>query len=130
MIVSAPLDFHQLSMLTNGMNLLELTVNQLKRAAAIKEQIENLNRELRAILGAPAMSEAAPKKNRTMSASVKRKIAAAQKARWARIQGGKPAALSVKPAAKAKKKRMSPAAKAKLSAKLKAYWAAKKAVKK
>ena len=76
------------------------------------------------------MSGAAPKKNRTMSASVKRKIAAAQKARWAKVQGLKPAALSVKPAAKAKKKRMSPAAKAKLSAKLKAYWAAKKAGKK
>ena len=69
------------------------------------------------------MSGAAPKKNRTMSASVKRKIAAAQKARWAKVQG-------LKPAAKAKKKRMSPAAKAKLSAKLKAYWAAKKAGKK
>ena len=117
-------------MLTKGMNLLDLTVNQLKRAAAIKEQIENLNKELRAILGAPAMSAAAPKKVRTMSASVKRKIAVAQKARWARIQGGKPAALSVKPAATVKKKTMSPAARAKLSAKLKAYWAAKKAGKK
>ena len=117
-------------MLTNSMNLLELTVKQLKRAAAIKEQIENLNQELRAILGAPAISGAAPKKNRTMSAAVKRKIAAAQKARWARIQGGNPVALSVKPAAKAKKKRMSSAAKAKLSAKLKAYWAAKKSGKK
>ena len=117
-------------MLTNGMNLHDLTVNQLKRAAAIKEQIENLNKELRAILGAPALSVAAPKKNRTMSAAVKRKIAAAQKARWAKIQGVKPAAPSVNPTAKAKKKRMSPAAKAKLSAKLKAYWAAKRAGKK
>ena len=110
-------------MLSKGMNLHDLTVNQLKRAAAIKEQIANLNKELRTILGAPAISGAAPKKNRTMSASVKRKIAAAQKARWAKIHG-------VKPAAKAKKKRMSPAARAKLSAKLKAYWAAKKAGKK
>jgi len=114
-------------MLTSGMNLLELTVNQLKRAAAIKEQIENLSKELRAILGAPAMPGAAPKKNRTMSAAVKRKIAVAQKARWAKIHGVKPAALSVKRTARAKKKRMSPAAKAKLSTKLKAYWAAKKA---
>ncbi|MDP2601381.1 MAG: hypothetical protein Q8S00_02140 [Deltaproteobacteria bacterium] len=112
------------------MNLHDLTVNQLKRAAAIKEQIENLHKELRAIVGAPAMSGAAPKKNRTMSASVKRKIAAAQKARWANLRRAKSAALSVKPAAKAKKKSMSPAAKAKLSAKLKAFWAAKKAGKK
>ena len=124
------LDFHQLCMFTNGMNLHDLTVNQLKRAAAIKEQIETLNKELRAILGAPAMSGAAPKKNRTMSASVKRKIAAAQKARWANLRRANPATLSVKPAVKAKKKAVSRATKAKLSAKLKAHWAAKKAGKK
>src|SRR4030067_2587366 len=112
------------------MNLHDLTVTQLKRAAAIKEQIENLNKELRAIVGAPAMSGAAPKKNRTMSASVKRKIAAAQKTRWANLRRAKSAAVSVKPAAKAKKKTVSPATKAKVSAKLKAYWAAKKAAKK
>jgi hypothetical protein len=64
-----------------------------------------------------------------MSASVKRKIAAAQKTRWANLRRAKPAARSAKPAAKAKKK-VSSATKAKLSAKLKAYWAAKKAGKK
>ena len=112
------------------MNLLDLTVNQLKRAAAIKEQIEALNKELRAILGAPATSGAAPKRNGAMRASVKRKIAAAQKARWANLRRAKSAALSVKPAATAQKKTMSPAERAKRSAKLKAYWAAKKAGKK
>ena len=113
------------------MNIFDLTVNQLKRAAAIKEQIGDLNHELRSILGGSAKSGAAPKKRRTMSASAKRAIAAAQKARWAKIRGAKPATLSAKPAAKAKKKKtMSRAAKAKLSAKLKAYWAAKKAGKK
>lgn len=112
------------------MNLLDLTINQLKRAAAIKEQIENLTKELSSILGAPAKAGAAPKKKRTMSASAKRKIAAAQRARWAKVQGNRPAAPSVRAAAKAKKKTMSAAAKAKLSAKLKAYWAAKKAGKK
>jgi hypothetical protein len=116
-------------MLTDGMNLLDLTVSQLKRAAAIKEQIEQLNKEFRSILGAPAKSGAALKKKRTMSASVKRKIAAAQRARWANLRRAKPAARSVKPAAKAKKK-VSSATKAKLSAKLKSYWAAKKAGKK
>ena len=90
------------------MNLFDLTVNQLKRAAAIKEQIEGLNKELRAILGASAKSAAAPKK------------------KWT----AKPATLSAKPAAKAKKKIFSAATRAKLSAKLKAYWAAKRAGKK
>jgi hypothetical protein len=117
-------------LINDPMNPLDLTVNQLKRAAAIKEQIEALNKELRGILGVSANSEAASQTKRTMSAAVKRKIAAAQKARWAKVQGSKPATLLVKPAAKAKKKTMSPAAKAKLSAKLKAHWAAKKAGKK
>ncbi len=112
------------------MKLLDLTVTQLKRAAAIKEQIENLNKELRSILRASAKSGDAPKKKRTMSASVKKKIAAAQKARWANLRRAKSAALPVKPPATAKKKTMSPADRAKLSAKLKAYWAAKKAGKK
>jgi hypothetical protein len=112
------------------MNLLDLTVKQLKRAAAIKEQIEDLNRELGTILGAPARSGAASKSKRTMSASAKKRIAAAQRARWAKVQGNKAATHLVKRAATAKKKTMSPAARAKLSAKLKAFWAAKKAGKK
>ena len=112
------------------MNLLDLTITQLKRAAAIKEQIEALNKEIRAILGASALSGAAPKTSGTMNASVKKKIAASQKARWANLRRAKSAALSVKPAQTAKKKTMSPAERAKRSAKLKAYWAAKKAGKK
>ena len=108
------------------MNLLDLTISQLKRAAAIKEQIEDLNKELRSILSAAANTRAAPKKKRTMSTATKKQIAAAQKARWANLRRAKPATPSVKPVAKAKKKTVSPATKAKLSAKLKAYWAAKK----
>ena len=111
------------------MNIYDLTINQLKRAATIKEQIDKLNKELRSILGAPTKSKASPRKNRAMSASVKKRIAAAQKARWANLRRAKPGARSVKPAAKAKKT-VSPAVRAKLSAKLKAYWAAKKAGKK
>jgi len=112
------------------MNPIDLTVNQLKRAAAIKEHIEALNKELRGILGAQGNTRSAPEKSRTMSAAVKRKIAAAQRARWASLRRASPATRSVKPAAKAKKKAFSSATRAKLSAKLKAYWAAKRAGKK
>ena len=112
------------------MNIYNLSVTQLQRAAVIKEGIEKLNKELRGIFGAPANSRAAPRKNNTMSASVKKKIAATQKARWANLRRAKSATRSANPTVKAKKKTMSPAAKAKLSAKLKAYWAAKKAGKK
>ena len=114
-------------MLTGAMNPLDLTANQLKRAASLREQIDSLNRELRGILGGTANSGASPAKRRTMSAAAKRKIAAAQRARWARLRGAKPATPSARPAAAAKKKTMSAAAKARLSAKLKAYWAAKRA---
>ena len=109
------------------MNLHDLTINQLKRAAAIKERIEALNKELRSIIGASAKPGAAPKKKRSMSAATKKQIAAAQKARWANLRRAKPATRSAKPAPKTEKKTVSPATKAKLSAKLKAYWAAKKA---
>jgi hypothetical protein len=115
-------------MLISAMNIFDLTVNQLKRAAAIKEQIEALNRELRSILSGSAKSGPAPKKMPTMSDAVKKKIAASQKARWAKLRGSKPA-TPVK-TAPAKKQSMSPADRAKMSAKLKAYWAAKRAGKK
>ena len=91
------------------MNLLDLTVGQLKRAAAIKEQIEGLNRELRSILGGSAGSGAAARKSS--------------------ISRAKQASPSGNSAAKGKKK-FSAATRAKLSAKLKAYWAAKRAGKK
>ena len=118
-------------MLVNeSMNPIDLTVNQLKRAAAIKEHIEALNRELRGILGESVVTRPGPKKKRGMSAAVKRKIAAAQRARWASLRRANPATRSGKPAAKAKKKAFSSATRAKLSAKLNAYWAAKRAGKK
>jgi hypothetical protein len=106
----------------------DLTVNQLKRAAAIKEQIDKLNKELGSILGVPAKSRTESKNQRTMSAGVKKKIAAAQKTRWANRRRAKSAMRSVKPAVK--KKSFSPATRAKLSAKLKAYWVAKRTGKK
>ena len=118
-------------MLVNeSMNPIDLTVNQLKRAAAIKEQIDALNKELRGLLSAPVITRPAQKKSRGMSAAVKKRIAAAQRARWASLRRANPATRSVKPAAKSKKRAFSSATRAKLSAKLKAYWAAKRAGKK
>jgi hypothetical protein len=108
------------------MNPLEFTVTQLKRAAAIKEKIEDLNKELYNILAASVKPGRAPKKRRALTASAKRKIAAAQKARWANYRRAKTGTSSVKPAANARKQ-VSAATRAKVSAKMKAYWAAKKA---
>ncbi len=109
------------------MNIIDLTANQLKRAAAIKEQIDRLNKELREMLGSLVNSDGGQKKHRSMSASVRKKIAATQKARWANLRrsssGSHPA--SAKTSSNAK----SAATRAKLSAKMKAYWAAKKSSK-
>ena len=109
------------------MNIIDLTPNQLKRAAAIKEQIDRLNKELRGILGASVNSDGNQKRNRPMSVSVKRKIAAAQKARWASLRRS---SLNSRPASvKASSNSKSASTRAKLSAKMKAYWAGKKAAK-
>ena len=105
-------------------NLNELSLAQLKKAVVLKERIATLERELAAVLGSPATLGNAPKKGK-MSAAGKAKIAAAQKARWAKIKAAKSA-----PATKRAKRTMSAASKAALSAKLKAVWAARKAAKK
>jgi len=67
------------------MKITDLTPQQLRRAAAIKERLDGLNNELRRLLdGAMTNRATTSRKKRTMSAAVKRKIAAAQKARWAK----------------------------------------------
>ncbi len=76
-------------MFTTGMNPLELSVRQLKRAATIKARIEALNKELQRILGGSDGTGSVAKPKRTMSASAKKKIAAAQRARWAKIKASK-----------------------------------------
>jgi hypothetical protein len=116
-------------------NLFDLSSAQLIRAAAIKEKISALEKELASILGssAPAAkSVAAPKKKRTLSAAGLASIKAAQKARWSKIKKSAPVKVTVKtktPVAK-KKFTMSAAAKAKISAAAKARWAKIKAEKK
>jgi len=108
------------------MKIQDLSAGQFRRAATIKEQIERLSKELSIIFRLSAHSPAVPRKS-GMTASARKKIAAAQRARWANLRRAKPETRSTKPAAKAKKKTMSQAARRMLSAKLKAYWAQKKA---
>jgi hypothetical protein len=107
--------------------LSSLSSNQLKRAAAIQEQIETLHEELADLLGgsaAAAPAAAAPKAGRRkISAAGIARIKAAQKLRWAKVKAGAPA----KAGAKKGKKKMSAAARAKIAAVAKARWAAIKA---
>jgi hypothetical protein len=69
-------------------SIINLSAQQLRRAATIKEQIQLLENELGRILGSPAkpVVTAAPKKRRKMSAAGRAKISAAAKARWAKVR--------------------------------------------
>jgi hypothetical protein len=106
-------------------SIINLSAQQLRRAAAIKEQIQSLENELGRIFGSSAkpVAAVAVKKEWKMSAAARAKISAAAKARWAKINGKKAA---VKQAPKAKGK-LSAAARAKISAAAKARWAKAKA---
>lgn len=107
---------------TTMSNLLSLTTKQLRRAVSLKQKIETLSNRLALILGAPASTPVKARKKRGMSAAGRARVAAAQKARWAKIKAAKPAAK-----APAKRRKMSAAARARISAAAKARWAKAKA---
>src|SRR6185369_9170658 len=110
------------------------TIEQLKRAIQIEEQIEALKAELASVLGGmakAASSAVGVKKDRRSgkrSAATRAKMAAAQQARWAKKRGNAaPAEAAAAKPAKAKKKRtLSPEARAKIAAAQKRRWAAAK----
>jgi hypothetical protein len=108
------------------MNIENFTPTQLLKAADLQEKIAKLQTQLAELGGEipiPVTAKRGPKKG-GMSAAGKAKIAAAQKARWAKFHAkSKPAAE--KPAKK--KNKMSAAGRAKIAAAAKARWAKVKA---
>lgn len=96
----------------------DLSAKQLRHAAAIKDQIDQLHAELSRLI-AVSDGQMVSARTRTMSASARRKIAAAQKARWAKVKTGNP---DQKP-----KRKMSAAGRKKIAAAAKARWAKAKA---
>ena len=107
--------------LVMAINLLaSLSVQQLHRAVAIKEQIAALETDLSQILGVPlSMTPIGNRRGRRKrSAAVRARMAAAQKARWAKSDG--------KPAKKPRRK-MSARARANLAAAARVRWAKAKA---
>jgi hypothetical protein len=105
--------------------LTSLSSKQLRRAADLKDKIQSLENELGRILGASIkpVAAGAPKKKRKMSAAGRAKIAAAQKARWAKVKGRKSVAKPVKKA----RRKMSAAGRAKIAAAARARWKKAKA---
>jgi len=105
------------------MSIQNLSAEQLRRAAQIKEQITELYEELSQIgeSSGPSTDGRKRRGRRRMSAAGRAAIAAAQRARWAK-QKSKPGA-----APKRRRRRMSAAARAKIAAAAKARWAKAKA---
>jgi hypothetical protein len=109
------------------MSIINLTPTQLRKAADLQDKIAQLQSELTAIFGSE--SKAAPqaakpaKKKGGMSAAGRAKVAAAQKARWAKINAAK--AKTAPKAAKVKQavRKMSAEGRAKIAAAAKARWA-------
>jgi hypothetical protein len=102
---------------------MDISVKALEEAVSIRRQIDGLQRRLSSILGgAPARPTVTPtaQAGRYFSPSTRAKLAAAAKARWARLKGGS------KPAPAKKKGALTAAGRRKLSELMKARWAARR----
>jgi hypothetical protein len=102
---------------------MDISVKALEEAISIRRQIDSLERRLSSILGGralPTTTTTRPAGARYFSPSTRAELAAASKARWARLRG--PA-----PTTPAKKKgQLTPAGRRKLSQLMKARWAARR----
>lgn len=115
-----------------SIQLASLTTTQLRHAADLKEKIEALTKELSALLGVSApVTVKMSKKKRGMSAAGRAKVAAGQKARWAKVVAERDLKQTSRDNKKIRhqkpKRKMSAVAKAKISAAAKARWAKIKA---
>jgi len=104
------------------MNLTALSSEQLRRAAAVKDQIQALTAELHRILGNSSEGASPVRMRRKMSAAARAKIAAAQRARWAKHHGTKAPKTAARP-----RSRLSVAARKRMAEAAKARWARAKA---
>ena len=120
---------------------MDLSLKQLEEAVAVRRQIDQLRSRLASLLGgasAPAVALAigmrasrAPRKRRGgLSAAGRARIAAAARARWARVKAGASQAPKAKKASGKKSARkkggITPAGRRKLSQMMKARWAARR----
>ena len=107
------------------MNTLDdLSLDNLRRAVQLREEIDSLRTKLNQILGGgiPAPHPAKRKGRKKVSAAGRARMAAAQRARWASLAGKKVEAPTAKP-----KRKMSAAGRAAISAAAKARWRKAKA---
>ena len=104
---------------------MDTSVQSLEQALSIRRQIDTLENRLGALLGRTTSSHITTGKSRGrrhMSAAARAKIAAAARARWAKVKAGQDGA--VKP--RGKKSGITPAGRKRLSRLMKARWAARR----
>jgi hypothetical protein len=100
--------------------LIDYSAAELRQIVTIKEQIETLQKQLEAFgveRGNGLVEEPEMRGRRKMSASARRKIGLAQKARWAKRKGTETVAVP------GKRRRMSAEGRARIAAAAKARWA-------
>lgn len=109
---------------------MDISTHALEQAVAIRRQIDSLEHRLASLIGNRARGGAAAHASRAPSAGGKRfsaatraKLAAAARARWARIRSGKGGAATAK---KKKKGGLTAAGRRRLSQLMKARWAARR----
>ena len=81
------------------MDISNLTATVLRRAADVQERIQSLQKEFAQLLSgvvSTVTNNYRPRGKKTMSAAVRARIAAAARARWAKIKAGKPTTGSTK----------------------------------
>jgi hypothetical protein len=71
------------------MDITKLSAAQLRQAAELKDKIASVQSELNRLLGTSSNSAPVKKQRRPMSAAARAKLAAFQKARWAKIKAAK-----------------------------------------
>jgi hypothetical protein len=99
---------------------MDISVEALQEAVSIRRQIDTLQKRLSSILaGSPATATTGKGGRRPMPAATRAKLAAAARARWARIKGQ---TKTTPP----KKGGITPAGRKRLSQLMKARWAARR----
>lgn len=104
-------------------DLLDLSTEQLRRVADIKERIESLQYELSRVLGGRAPGKRVVR----ISAAGRARIAEAQRRRWAEYNSARDSKKISRRAASKPRRTLSAAAKAKIAAAARSRWAKAKA---
>ena len=99
---------------------MDVSVKALQEAISIRRQIDTLEKRLSSILWGTPASPTPRGARRHMSAATRAKLAAAARARWAKIKAGAKRAPAVK------KGGITPAGRKRLSQLMKARWAARR----